>query len=46
MTQRIVLNVEGRGYTAESVQKIVTWIEEFMEPIYPNIPIDIMGAML
>lgn len=46
MTQRIVLNVEGRGYTAEHVERIITWISEFMEPIYPDIPIDVMGAML
>ena len=46
MTQRIVLNVEGRGYTTESVERVVAWIEDFMEPIYPDIPIDVMGAML
>ena len=46
MTQRIVLNVEGRGYTVEHVERIITWIGEFMEPIYPDIPIDVTGAML
>lgn len=46
MTQRIVLNVEGRGYTTESVNRIVDWIQEFMEPIYSDIPIDVMGATL
>ena len=46
MTQRIVLNVEGRGYTTEYVNKVVSWIASFMEPIYPDIPIDIMGAMI
>lgn len=46
MTQRIVLNVEGRGYSETFVTKIVEWIETFMEPIYPDIPIDIMGEML
>ena len=46
MTQRIVLNVEGRGYTAEYVNKIIAWIGDFMEPIYPDIPIDVMGAMI
>ena len=46
MTQRIVLNVEGRGYSEERVRRVVTWIKEFMEPIYPDIPIDVMGEML
>ena len=46
MTQRIVLNVEGRGYTQQFVEDVAAWIKEFMEPIYPDIPIDIMGAML
>lgn len=46
MTQRIVLNVEGRGYTTESVNRIVDWIQEFMQPIYPDIPIDVMGVTL
>ena len=46
MTQRIVINVEGRGYTVEYVERVITWIEEFMEPIYPDIPIDVMGAMI
>ena len=46
MTQRIVINVEGRGYTAEYVERVITWIGEFMEPIYPDIPIDVMGAMI
>ena len=46
MTQRIVINVEGRGYTAEYVERVINWIGEFMEPIYPDIPIDVMGAMI
>ena len=46
MSQRIVLNVEGRGYTEAFVNKVVTWIAEFMQPIYPDIPIDVMGTML
>lgn len=36
MTQRIVINVEGRGYTAEYVEKVINWIRDFMEPIYAN----------
>lgn len=46
MTQRIVLNVEGRGYTTEHVEAVVKWIQSFMQPIYPDIPIDVMGAMI
>ena len=46
MTQRIVLNVDGRGYSTQHVQSIVNWIKEFMQPIYPDIPVDVMGAML
>lgn len=46
MTQRIVINVEGRGYTSQYVEKVINWIGEFMEPIYPDIPIDVMGAMI
>lgn len=46
MTQRIVLNVDGRGYSTQRVQSIVNWIKEFMQPIYPDIPVDVMGAML
>ena len=45
MTQRVVLNVEGRGYTADTVQNIVAWLKHSLEPIYPDIPIDVMGAM-
>ena len=46
MTQRIVLNVEGRGYSAEFVNHVVEWVHGFMQPIYPDIPIDVMGAVL
>lgn len=46
MTQKIVLNVEGRGYTKWFVQKIVEWLQHQLDPIYPNIPIEIMGGML
>ena len=46
MTQKIVLNVEGRGYTEKYVKSVVKWIKRFIEPIYPDIPIDVIGGML
>lgn len=46
MTQRIVLNVEGRGYTVKYVNNVINWIQKQLKTIYPDIPIDVMGAML
>jgi len=46
MTQRIVLNVEGREYSTAGVNQVVDWIRDFLDPIYPDIPIDIMGATI
>lgn len=46
MTQRIVLNVTGRGYTAEFMQEQVQWLHSFLDPIYPDIPIDVFGGAL
>lgn len=46
MTQRVVLNVEGRCYTKQFVEGVATWIKTFLEPICPDIPIDVMGATL
>ena len=44
--QRIVLNVEGRGYTEAYVDSVIEWIQNFMEPVYPNIPVDVMGGVI
>ena len=44
-TQRIVLNVEGRGYTKAYVDSIIKWIQKSLEPIYPSIPVDVMGGV-
>lgn len=46
MRQRIVLNIEGRGYTRELVDGVADWIQDFLNPIYEDIPIDIMGATI
>lgn len=45
-TQRIVLDVEGRKYTKLFVDTIVKEIRSYLDPIYPNIPIDIFGEVL
>jgi hypothetical protein len=45
-TQRIVLNVQGRGYTQEFVSTIVETIQTRLVDVYPNIPVSIMGAVL
>lgn len=43
-TQRIVLDVTGRGFKAEDVYNVAKYIAEVvLKDIYPNIPIDIIG---
>jgi len=46
MTQRIVLNVEGRGYTTEYVEKVAQWLQKSLSSTYPDIPIDVIGGMI
>ena len=41
-TQRICLNVQGRGFTEDLVSNVVSNIQTRLQPIYPNIPIDVM----
>lgn len=41
--QRIALDVGGRGYTSEFVEKIKSEIKEFLNPVYENIPITILA---
>ncbi len=45
-TQRIVLNVEGRRYPKKLVEEAVANLRATLDAVYPNIPIDIMGAMV
>lgn len=45
-TQRIVLNVEGRQFTRALVEEVKTEITSTLFDVYPNIPIDVMGAMI
>lgn len=45
-TQRIVLNVQGRQFEKTFVESIVKELSNTLNSVYPNIPIDIMGAMI
>lgn len=42
-TQRVVLDVTGRGFSPELIEGAKQGIWETLADIYPNIPIDIMG---
>lgn len=43
-TQRIVLDVTGRGFKSDDVYKVAKYITDVvLKDIYPNIPIDIVG---
>ena len=41
-TQRIVLNVQGKGYSEEIVNTAIQKILDTLADVYPDIPIDIM----
>ncbi|MBQ3416651.1 MAG: hypothetical protein IJH32_02330 [Ruminococcus sp.] len=43
--QRVLLDVSGREYTYSFVLKIKSFLQNTLESIYPNIPIDIVGAI-
>ena len=43
-SQRIVLDVTGRGYSREIIENAVTKIGDTLFDIYPNIPINVIGA--
>jgi len=45
-TQRIVLDVAGRGFSAELIESVKQSITTRLFSIYPDIPIDILGAVL
>lgn len=42
-TQRIVLDVTSRGFSPSLVNDVVNAITNQLMPIYPNIPIDVVG---
>ena len=41
-TQRIVLDVKGRGFSDELIQNVVNNIRVKLADVYPNIPIDVL----
>ena len=43
-TQRVVLDVTGKGYTREIIEQAVTKVSDSLFDIYPNIPINVIGA--
>lgn len=45
-TQRIILDVTGRGFSPELITEVMEQITLKLIDIYPNIPIEIMGAVL
>lgn len=45
-TQRIVLNVEGRGYNQAFMDSVIELIQTNLADIYPNIPIEVMGTVI
>lgn len=44
-TQRIVLDVTGRGFSLETCEAVRDNIWNVLKDIYPNIPIDIVGLV-
>lgn len=43
-TQRIVLDVTDRGYSRELIGQAITKVSDSLYDIYPNIPINVIGA--
>lgn len=41
-TQRIVLDVKGRGFSDDLIQSVINNIRVKLDGIYPNIPIDVL----
>lgn len=41
-TQKIVLDVRGRGYSKDFIKQCVTDIQEALKDIYPNIPVEVI----
>ncbi len=42
-TQRVVLDVTGKGYSKGLVNEVVDMLSTFLSDIYQNIPIDVVG---
>lgn len=43
-TQKIILDVTGRGFSEATCNEVMNNIWEVLDDIYPNIPIEIVGA--
>ena len=43
-TQRIVLDVTDRGFSEATCNNVVSKIRDLLDDVYPNIPVDIVGA--
>lgn len=41
-TQRIVLDVQGRNYTKNRINEVISQIKNVCRDVYPNIPVDVM----
>ena len=44
-TQRVVLDVTGRGYSESLVESVIMKIQTTCADVYPNLPVEIMGAL-
>ena len=44
-TQRIILDVTGRGFSETTCTNVVNQILTLLADIYPNIPIEIVGLL-
>ena len=45
-TQRIILDVTGRGFSEATCNVVRTNIWNLLDKVYPNIPIDIVGLVV
>ena len=41
-TQRIVLDVQGRNYSNQTIKSVIDGIRNACKDVYPNIPVDVM----
>lgn len=42
-SQRVVLNTQGRSYSKTFMDNVIQTLQEYLEPIYPNLPIEVMA---
>ena len=45
-TQKVILDVTGRAFSKETITNVISSIGNYLKDIYPNIPIDVVGAIL